>query len=48
MFVIYIDVFPCFAQVEALESLLDGDGDNQKAMDKRASIIPRVRLYFNN
>uniref|UniRef100_W5UAI4 Cocaine-and amphetamine-regulated transcript protein n=1 Tax=Ictalurus punctatus TaxID=7998 RepID=W5UAI4_ICTPU len=27
--------------VEALESLLDGDGDNQKAMDKRASIIPR-------
>lgn len=34
--------FPCFAQAEALESLLEENGDNQITLDKRASIIPRV------
>ncbi|KAF5908612.1 cocaine- and amphetamine-regulated transcript protein-like, partial [Clarias magur] len=28
-------------KAEALESLLEGDGENQIALDKRASIIPR-------
>lgn len=38
--------FLCFVQAEALESFLEGDGDRHIALDKRASIIPRVKLLL--